>query len=329
MAHQRKYSRQKLPSPLPGVQSNEERRRMKQDLSRKKKKDVNEKRVLARKKHARKVVQSYGTPERTPSLSPDSKTKLMQRHGNFKTPRFDDQSFSEREGRKLDLPAAAKDKNIESGRPPYRGGEAGGGRAFTIYASNATVGKHEPYRRGTVARSTRKANVSYVEPASSSSPASLMGNVSSPASSSSSDMSSPIPALNRSDSINLSSEESFTPPRPRRYQEISAPSSVESRPSPSIKKPLKNTRRAKNVQADSLQAGRSVMHKEKRQSALGDAKLRRQLSKAAKLRRIFDSESPSPSPKKTLKPSKSGAAIRSRNALSPSKKNKILKRRIK
>lgn len=78
------------PSPLPGVQSNEERRRMKQDLSRKKKKDVNEKRVLARKKHARKVVQSYGTPERTPSLSPDSKTKLMQRHGNFKTPRFDD-----------------------------------------------------------------------------------------------------------------------------------------------------------------------------------------------------------------------------------------------
>lgn len=176
--------------------------------------------------------------------------------------------FSQRKGRKLDLPAAAKgkvvydlhgsqesklssryacfftlDKNAESGRPPYRGGEKGAGRHLTIYRSDKIVGKSQPYVRGGEVRSARKAPVSYQEPLTSSPPSYTDSAAFSPAPSSSSiEYMSPIRPrpIMRSDSVNLSSSRDVTPPRPARHQAPSPASSTGSRPSPSLNIPARN-----------------------------------------------------------------------------------------
>lgn len=61
---------------------------------------IEEKRQLALKKHSRKVKESWVQPEKTPSISPESRAQIMRRHGNTKNPAFDhselDMCFLER-----------------------------------------------------------------------------------------------------------------------------------------------------------------------------------------------------------------------------------------
>lgn len=60
-----------------------------QQVARAKAKIIEEKRQLALKKHSRNLKESWVRPEKTPSISPESRAMIMRRHGNTKTPAFD------------------------------------------------------------------------------------------------------------------------------------------------------------------------------------------------------------------------------------------------